>query len=65
MMIWGCLFPLIQNNAFSSIAGVLWIGGWLLFGPLKKEIKIKRIDPKLDAKYPLTVNRIDRDEETK
>ena len=65
MMIWGCLFPLIHNNAFSSIAGVLWLGGWLLFGPLKKEIKIKRIDPKLDAKYPLTVNRIDRAEETK
>lgn len=65
MMILGCLFPLIHNNAFSSIAGVLWIGGWLLFGPLKKEIKIKRIDPKLDAKYPLTVNRIDKDEETK
>lgn len=62
MMIWGCFFPLIHNNAVSSILGILWIGGWMIFGPLKREIKIKKIDPQLDAKYPLTVNRVDKDQ---
>ena len=65
MMIWGCLFPLIHSNALSSILGVLWIGGWMIFAPLKREIVIKKIGPKLDAKYPLTVNRIDKNKKVK
>lgn len=65
MMIWGCLFPLIHSNVLSSILGVLWIGGWMIFAPLKREIVIKKIGPKLDAKYPLTVNRIDKNKKVK
>lgn len=42
--------------------GVLWVGGWMIFGPLKKWIEIKRVNPKLDEKYPLTVNRIDKNQ---
>ncbi|MBB1079763.1 helix-turn-helix domain-containing protein [Limosilactobacillus sp. STM2_1] len=62
MMLWGCLFPLVHNTAISSVMGVLWIGGWMIFGPLKKWIEIKRITPRLDAKYPLTINRINKNE---
>lgn len=63
MMLWGCLFPLVDSSALSSIMGVLWIGGWMIFGPLKKWIEIKKITPKLDTKYPLTINRLDKNQD--
>lgn len=63
MMLWGCLFPIIHSDVLSSILGILWIGGWMLFSPLKKEITIKKITPSLDKKYPLTINRIDKNQE--
>lgn len=63
MMLWGCLFSVIKNVVLSSVMGVLWFGGWMMFGPLRKWIEIKKITPKLDAKYPLTVNRIDKNQD--
>lgn len=61
MLVWGCIFPLIQDNeVLSSIVGMLWIGAWLIMGPLKKGLTFKFITPKLDKKYPLTINRIDK-----
>lgn len=65
MMLWGCCFPLIHNDAASSIVGILWIGGWMLFSPLKKWLELRKLNPKLDAKYPLTVNRIDKNQASK
>ena len=37
----------------------------MIFAPLKRESVIKKIGPKLDAKYPLTVNRIDKNKKVK
>lgn len=65
MMLWGCYFPLIHNDAVSSLVGILWIGGWMLFSPLKKWLELRKLTPKLDAKYPLTVNRIDKNQVSK
>lgn len=65
MMLWGVGFNFIHNDAWSAVMGVFWIGGWMLMGSLKKLITIKWIDPKLDAKYPLTASRIDKDKEDK
>lgn len=65
MLIWGCLFPLIHNDTASAVIGILWIGGWMLFGPIRKQIELRKINPKLDAKYPLTTNRVDKNKEAK
>lgn len=65
MMLWGVCFDFLHNDAWSAIMGVLWIGGWMLMGQLKKLITLKWIDPKLDLKYPLTASRIDKDREDK
>ncbi|WP_242362971.1 helix-turn-helix transcriptional regulator [Limosilactobacillus antri] len=62
MLLWGCLFSLVHSSVISSIMGVLWIGGWMALDPLKKWLEIKRISPKLDVKYPLTVNRLDKNQ---
>lgn len=39
---------------------ILWIGGWIIMGTLRKWVVLQKINPKLDAKYPLTVNREDK-----
>ncbi|MCH3905288.1 MAG: helix-turn-helix domain-containing protein [Lactobacillus sp.] len=36
---------------------VLWIGAWILMKPLEYRIGLNVVSPKLDQKYPLTVNR--------
>lgn len=64
MLILGCMFPLIQgSDIWSSIVGMLWIGAWILMGPLKKGLTIKFVTPKLDKKYQLTINPIDKNQE--
>lgn len=65
MLVWGVTFNWINDDSLSALSGCLWIGAWMIMGPLKKWITIKRTDPKLDAKYPLTVNRIDKDKESR
>lgn len=60
MMVWGALFPVINNDALSSVVGILWIGGWMVMGPLKRWIEINKVNPRLDQKYPLTVSRVDK-----
>lgn len=62
MLIWGCLFPLIHNDATSAVMEVLWIGAWMIMGPLKKLLVINKLNPKLDHKYPLTANRLNKNE---
>ena len=55
------MFPLIQgSDIWSSIVGMLWIGAWILMEPLKKGLTIKFVTPKLDKKYQLTINPIDK-----
>ena len=61
MLAWGALFPLVHNDIYSSLMGILWIGAWIMMGPLKKCLIIKKIDPKLDHKFPLTASRVDKD----
>lgn len=41
--------------------GVFWIGAWIIMVPLKKWLTIKKVDPKLDRKFPLTASRVDKD----
>lgn len=65
MMLWGICFNFIHNGVWSAVMGVFWIGGWMLLKSLKKIITLKWIDPKLDAKYPLTASRLDKDREDK
>lgn len=65
MLLWGVCFNFVHDNIWSAVMGVFWIGGWMLMGPLKKLIILKCVDPKLDAKYPLTASRIDKDREDK
>ena len=61
MMAWGALFPLVHNDIYSLLMGTLWIGAWIMMGPLKKWLVIKKVDPKLDHKFPLTASRVDKD----
>lgn len=63
MMAWGALFPLVHNDIYSSLMGILWIGAWIMMGPLKNWLVIKKIDPKLDHKFPLTISRVDKDKQ--
>lgn len=42
------------------LEGVFWLGGRMLMRPLQKLITLKWVDSKLDAKYPLTASRIDK-----
>lgn len=63
MMAWGALFPLVHNDIYSSLMGILWIGAWIMMGPLKKWLVIKQVDPKFDHKFPLTASRIDKDKQ--
>lgn len=43
--------------------GILWIGAWIMMGPLKNWLVIKKVDPKLDYKFPLTISRVDKDKQ--
>lgn len=65
MLLWGVCFNFVHNDIWSAVMEVFWIGGWMLMAPLKKLIILKCVDPKLDAKYPLTASRIDKDREDK
>lgn len=40
-----------------------WIFGWMIMNPLQKLIVMTILDPKLDEKYPLTMSRLDKDQE--
>lgn len=48
------------TGALRWVIVFLWVGGWIIMSPLKKWLVIQKINPKLDAKYPLTVNRVDK-----
>ena len=63
MMAWGALFPLVHSDIYSSLMGVFWIGAWIIMVPLKKWLTIKKVDPKLDRKFPLTASRVDKDKQ--
>lgn len=63
MMAWGALFPLVHSDIYSSLMGVFWIGAWIIMMPLKKWLTIKKVDPKLDRKFPLTASRVDKDKQ--
>lgn len=65
LMAWGLLFQFVHNYRITDIMGVLWIGAVLIWGPLKQFIAINRVDKRLDAKYPLTASRIDKDKRDK
>lgn len=62
MLLWGALFGLVPGGVARSVMGVLWVGGWMIMGPLQKYIVLKKVSPKLDAKYPMTANRLDKNE---
>lgn len=60
MMVWGVFFKFVHNDIWQAVMGVFWLGGWMLMRPLQKLITLKWVDSKLDAKYPLTASRIDK-----
>lgn len=47
------------NGMFAAF----WIFGWMIMNPLQKLIVMTILDPKLDEKYPLTMSRLDKDQE--
>ncbi|MCL0311549.1 helix-turn-helix transcriptional regulator [Apilactobacillus sp. TMW 2.2459] len=53
MMIFGYL---LHNSNYTSVLGIIWVFLWPLVFYAIKLIKIYYIDPKLDKKYPLTIN---------
>ncbi|MCL0330073.1 helix-turn-helix domain-containing protein [Apilactobacillus xinyiensis] len=53
MMIFGYL---LHNSNYTSVLGIIWVFLWPLGFYAIKLIKIYYIDPKLDKKYPLTIN---------
>ncbi len=56
-----CFFGDAWNDQFWDSAWVLtWIAGWMLMGPIKRLLVQKLWGPKLDTKYPLTQNRVDK-----
>ncbi|WP_295731855.1 helix-turn-helix domain-containing protein [uncultured Limosilactobacillus sp.] len=59
MLVWGAFFPMIKG-AWSAVIGMLWVGGWMVMEPLRRWWVIKWINPNLDAKYPLTASRPDK-----
>ena len=59
---------LVTNDIWAGINidgmfATLWIFGWMIMNPLQKLIVMTIVDPKLDEKYPLTMNRLDKDHE--
>lgn len=59
---------LVTNNIWTGINidgmfAAFWIFGWMVMNPLQKLIVMTIVDPKLDEKYPLTMNRLDKDQE--
>lgn len=65
MMLWGVFFKFVHNDTWQAVMGVFWVGGWMLMRPLQKLITLKWVDSKLDAKYPLTASRIDKNKKDK
>lgn len=61
MLIWGAFFPTIHNETASVVLGLLWFFAWAIMIPLKKWLTMNPIDRKLDQKYPLTINHLDKD----
>ena len=61
MMAWGACFQFFDSS-ITPVMGCLWLGGWMLFIVLRKLYLMNVVDPKLDKKYPLTVNRVDKNE---
>lgn len=61
MLVFTFLISLVKDDNLSSVLWIVLVFGWMLYGPLRKLLVFKRIDPKLDAKYPLTKNRMDKD----
>lgn len=56
-----CFFGDAWNDHFWDSAWVLtWIAGWMLMGPIRRLLVQKLWGPKLDTKYPLTQNRVDK-----
>lgn len=60
MLAWCTCFPLVHNDIAKSIMGIFWIGGWIIFGAGQRWLTLYKLNPKLDQKYPLTVNRLDK-----
>ena len=59
---------LVTNDIWAGINidgmfATFWIFGWMIMNPLQKLIVMTIVDPKLDEKYPLTMNRLDKDHE--
>lgn len=59
---------LVTNDIWAGINidgmfAAFWIFGWMIMNPLQKLIVMTIVDPKLDEKYPLTMNRLDKDHE--
>lgn len=60
MLLWAIYFSWIENDTYMTVMGVLWIGAWSLMKPIRSWIIINVLDKKLDAKYPLTASRPDK-----
>lgn len=64
MLLTGSLFTSIsiwESVDINGVYGVFWIFGWVVMKPLRNLLMIQIFDPKLDNKYPLTANRLDKD----
>lgn len=42
------------------ILDVVWVAGWMLFGPVRKVIIQTKLNKKLDKKYPLTKSELNK-----
>lgn len=63
MMVAATLLTFNNAEKWSSIFGILWACAWMLLKPLQRLLFLRVLDPQLDRKFPLTANRIDKDQE--
>lgn len=52
-----------NDNLMLVVAGI-WVIALAIMKPLKGWVVSNKINPKLDSKYPLTINRIDKNKES-
>ena len=66
MIICALLLNIVDDNDnLSLLIGGSWVIALAIMRPLKIWLIINIIDPKLDEKYPLTINKIDKDKDPK